>query len=223
MKNLFSFLALFSILSAQLSANVKVSFETDFGNFTATLFPDVAPITVDNFLNYADKGDYDNSIMHRLASGFVLQGGGFKITEPGSQFLVEEIPTDDPIVNEFSLSNLRGTLAMAKLGGDPDSATSQWFINLDDNSGNLDNQNGGFTVFGQVDDMTVVDNIISSSQVFDAGSPFDELPLINWNEGENIQKENLVAVRSVFLIPEFSHYALFLGIFVIGYRIKRKR
>ena len=64
---------------------------------------------------------------------------------------------------------------MAKVGGDPDSATSQWFVNLSDNSGNLDNQNGGFTVFGQVRDMATID-AITQVDVFDAGAPFDNTP-----------------------------------------------
>lgn len=106
------------------------------------------PATVANFTSYVEDGDYVNSIIHRSVPGFVIQGGGF--TFDGEQF--GEVPTDPPVVNEFSSdrSNLRGTIAMAKLGGDPDSATSQWFFNLADNSQNLDGQNGGFTVFGEV-------------------------------------------------------------------------
>ena len=116
-----------------------------------------APLTVQNFLNYVNDGDYVNTIIHRSVPGFIVQGGGFTAeglaellntnTNPANAIGV--IPSDPPVVNEFSSerSNLRGTIAMAKLGGDPDSATNQWFFNLADNSTNLDNQNGGFTVF----------------------------------------------------------------------------
>lgn len=113
-------------------------------------------MTVQNFVNYVEDGDYLNTIIHRSVPGFVLQGGGFKIagiaTAQNPQNALSVIPTDPPVQNEFSRnrSNLRGTIAMAKLGTDPNSATSQWFFNLADNSANLDNQNGGFTVFGEV-------------------------------------------------------------------------
>ncbi len=107
-----------------------------------------APATVANFLNYVEDDDYVNSFIHRSIPGFVVQGGGFTVNE----LQVGTVPTDDPVVNEFSeeRSNTRGTIAMAKLGNDPNSATSQWFFNLGDNSEDLDNQNGGFTVFGEV-------------------------------------------------------------------------
>jgi|GEM_PF-1520894 len=107
-----------------------------------------APATVENFLNYVEDEDYDDTIVHRSVTNFIVQGGGFAVEN--SQ--VVELPADEAVVNEFSAdrSNLVGTIAMAKLGGNPDSATNQWFFNLGDNSSNLDNQNGGFTVFGQV-------------------------------------------------------------------------
>ena len=139
-----------------------------------------APATVANFTNYVEDNDYVNSIIHRSVPGFVVQGGGF-IVDGG----VNPVPTDDPVVNEFSedRSNTRGTIAMAKLGNDPNSATSQWFFNLGDNSANLDNQNGGFTVFGEVigdEGMAAVDEI-AQLPVFNATNidgAFSDLPLI---------------------------------------------
>lgn len=124
-----------------------------------------APITVDNFINYVNAGSYAFSIIHRSVVTpipFVIQGGGFIVNNT----TLDLVPTNPPIPNEFSenRSNLRGTIAMAKLGNDPNSATSQWFFNLSDNSANLDNQNGGFTVFGQVlsqNDLNTVDAIAS--------------------------------------------------------------
>lgn len=148
-----------------------------------------APLTVENFTNYVEDGDYVNSIIHRSVSDFIIQGGGFFLNDDST---ISQVPTDDPVQNEFSSerSNLEGTIAMAKLGNDPDSATSQWFFNLGDNSENLDNQNGGFTVFGEVlseqDAETV--NAIAELPRLDLseqlGSPFNTVPL-NIEDSEN--------------------------------------
>ncbi len=108
---------------------------------------DVAPVTVQNFFTYTDNGDYNNAFFTRSVSNFVIQGGSLQVD--GNNEVVEGL-VRGPIVNEFNLSNLRGTIAMAKQGGDPNSATNQFFFNLGDNSANLDNQNGGFTVFAEV-------------------------------------------------------------------------
>lgn len=141
------------------------------------LFDD-RPLTSANFLAYVDGGKYDGTLLHRLVHGFVLQGGGFYpeiVDEPAPlDFGVnaERVDLDGnpstpnpSITNEFGLpptrSNVRGTIAMAKLGGLPDSATNQFFFNLTNNSANLDNQNGGFTVFAQVldDGMNYIDYV----------------------------------------------------------------
>ena len=135
--------------------------------------------TVKNFFKYLNKGVYDNSIFHRSVPGFVLQGGGFSAPlapadEGGS---IDPVDTFNPIKNEPGNSNRRGTIAMAKLAGDPDSATSQWFVNLEDNL-SLDTQNEGFTVFGKVlgNGMEVVD-YLASVEVYNFGGPYTELPL----------------------------------------------
>jgi cyclophilin family peptidyl-prolyl cis-trans isomerase len=140
-----------------------------------------APLTVQNFLNYVSDGDYINSIIHRSIPNFIIQGGGFTV----EQLTPQSIPSNPPVQNEFSpnRSNLPGTIAMAKLGGNPNSATNQWFFNLANNASNLDNQNGGFTVFGQVlsnaDLLTL--NVIAAVPVFNRSnlSPvFSNLPLL---------------------------------------------
>ncbi|MDP7018380.1 MAG: tandem-95 repeat protein [Pirellulaceae bacterium] len=160
-----------------LPTNIAV-LKTNFGDVELVLQPQAAPLTVDNFLNYANDGDYDDSFFHRLAAGFVLQGGGFVTTNETftSTLQFASIPTDPPVVNEFNLSNVAATVSMAKLGNDPNSATSQFFFNLLNNSENLDNQNGGFSVFATVNDMTVV-NTMASVGTLNAGSPFDNLPI----------------------------------------------
>ncbi len=112
------------------------------------LFATQTPGTVTNFLAY----DYDTSVFHRLAPDFVLQGGGFGFNDAGTTTATAFPPITAmaAITNEPGVSNTRGTIAMAKTGGNPNSATKEFFFNLADNSTNLDAQNGGFTVFGQV-------------------------------------------------------------------------
>jgi cyclophilin family peptidyl-prolyl cis-trans isomerase len=139
-----------------------------------------APNSVANFRNYAEDGDYENTFIHRSIPGFIIQGGGFTVN---SNLEVSGIPSDSPVENEFSAerSNVRGTIAFAKVEGDPDSATSQWFFNLGDNSENLDSQNGGFTVFGQVvgeEDLATID-AIADIPVFDATNLFNEPAFTN--------------------------------------------
>lgn len=173
-------------------ATTTVIMETSLGSFEVRLFDAEAPLTVANFLKYVADGDYQNSFIHRSVRGFVIQGGGYRFTSQ-----VSAVPVDPPIVNEFGRSNLRGTIAMAKIGDDPNSATSQWFINLADNSANLDNQNGGFTVFGEVisTGMSVVD-AIAALTLYNAGSPFDSLPLRNYPGGNaQINSNYLVMVN----------------------------
>lgn len=130
--------------------NSEVQFRTSAGPINVELFDTAAPISVANFYEYATSGRYDNTIFHRLAPNFVLQGGGFSFNDTTHTF--PPVSTDPTIQNEFSAtrSNLASTIAMAKLGGDPNSASSQFFFNLGNNSANLDAQNGGFTVFGKI-------------------------------------------------------------------------
>ena len=112
-------------------------------------------------MQYVNEEAYEDSIVHRSATNFVIQGGGFNLTEDA---LFNPINIHSQVENEAYYSNVRATISMAKRSGLPDSATSQWFINLGNNStnsANLDYANGGYTVFGQVigNGMDVVDAI----------------------------------------------------------------
>ena len=155
-----------------------VRVETVLGDFDINLYDNDTPATVANFLEYVQNGGYTDSIFHCSVSNFIVQSGGFRT---GLNAEVSTIPTNPPVVNEPVFSNLRGTISMAKLGDDPSSATSQWFINLGDNSANLDAQNGGFTAFGEVtgNGMTVVDSI-AALPTFVFQAPLGELPLQNF-------------------------------------------
>ncbi|HPD14740.1 MAG TPA: peptidylprolyl isomerase [Planctomycetota bacterium] len=166
-------------LSDPDSPATSVRFDTVMGAIYVTLYDTQTPITVANFLKYVYDGDYASSVIHRSVPGFVLQGGGYRY--PGWT----DIPTDPPIQNEPGISNTYGTIAMAKLSGDPNSATSQWFFNLADNSANLDYQNGGFTVFGHVTAGMDVVLAIAALPTYAFNSPFDQLPLINYSSFPN--------------------------------------
>lgn len=135
-----------------------IKLNTNFGTITLELYPDKAPITVENFINYVKSGFYDGTIFHRVINGFMIQGGGM---EPG----MKEKSTNAPIKNEADngLSNERGTIAMARTM-EPHSASAQFFINVKDNAF-LDHRSPspdgwGYAVFGRVvDGMDVVDKI----------------------------------------------------------------
>jgi peptidyl-prolyl cis-trans isomerase A (cyclophilin A) len=132
-----------------------VLLSTSLGDITIECFPDSAPTSVENFLQYVDDGYYDGTVFHRVISDFMIQGGG--MTED-----LERKPTRDPIENEADngLKNTRGTLAMARTR-DVNSATSQFFINLADNDFlNHGVRDYGYAVFAHVvDGMDVVDAI----------------------------------------------------------------
>ena len=141
---------------AQAAAEpIKVVFETSLGPLLIELYPNKAPISVDNFLQYVDSGFYNGVIFHRVVPNFVVQVGGFDEK-------YQQKPTRAAIKNESDngLQNLRGTLSMARTMS-PDSATSQFFISLRDNP-HLDAQPGrpGYAVFGKViSGMDVVDKL----------------------------------------------------------------
>lgn len=172
-----------------------VRYETVLGNVDVRLYDTATPLSVQNFMNYVDDGDWDDTFFHRSVPGFVVQGGGFTFDDITG---VSSVPADPSVQNEPGITNVRGTLAYAKTSLGPDTATNQWFFNVADNSANLDNQNGGFTVFGRVlgDGMDVVDAIEALTRV-NAGSPFDTLPVINWTSGNPILDENLVNVTTI--------------------------
>ena len=190
------FISLASVQSGQAQTQVKVS--TTLGEFTLELFDNAAPVTVANFLNYVTSERFNESVVHRSVPSFVIQGGQYVI--PAGTTQLSQIAIDGTIANEFNQSNLRGTIAMAKVAGDPDSATSQWFINVADNT-SLDSQNGGFTVFGRVlaDGMQVVDAINQLPRVALAAS-LNELPVVNFSG--SVTRENLVLVDMAIVAAE---------------------
>ena len=137
-------------------ANARVRMTTSKGDLVVELDEQEAPISSENFLGYVDAGAYDGTIFHRVIDGFMIQGGAFEQD-------MSQRRGKDPIKNEWNnkLTNARGTLAMARLGNQPDSATNQFFINVSDN-GFLDEprDGAGYAVFAKVvEGMDVVDAI----------------------------------------------------------------
>ncbi len=157
----------------------EVAIETTLGTFVVQLDSGRAPLTVKNFMHYVQTGFYEGTIFHRVIPGFVIQGGGFTGT-------YVEKPTAAPIPNESGngLSNLRGTIAMAR-DTDPHTATAQFYINLVDNR-NLDPRpdRWGYAVFGQVvQGMDVVDKIAAvpagKAGPFDKDAPLTPVVILN--------------------------------------------
>ncbi|MCK4658066.1 MAG: peptidylprolyl isomerase [Phycisphaerae bacterium] len=151
-----------------------------FGELLFELRADVAPKTSANLLRYVDQGFYDGIVIHRVEKGFVIQAGGYKLDENGE---LERIQPRDPIPSEADngLSNVRGTVAMALSGGDVDSGTSQWFINLVDNNGEGDSTDldaKGFTVFATIveDGMDIVDQM-AAVEIENRGAGLSNAPV----------------------------------------------
>jgi len=152
----FIFLLSFTSLNIYAEENIKFVIDTSKGNIVIETYPKKAPITVKNFESYVNKGFYNNTIFHRVIDGFMIQGGGFTKDMAQKQ-------TDAPIQNEASngLKNEKYTIAMARTQ-DPDSASSQFFINVNNNNFlDYPGQDGaGYCVFGKViEGQDVVDKI----------------------------------------------------------------
>ena len=174
----------------------RVLLSTSMGDITIELLPDRAPITVENFLGYVRSGQYDGTVFHRVIADFMIQGGGYMTSLAYKQTLA-------PIKNEANngLKNLRGTVAMARLG-DPNSASSQFFINVADNTqlnytGPQDGRSWGYAVFAKVvSGMDVVDKIRkvpTSNETPD----FQDKPV----ESVVIQKATIVPPPSTEIVP----------------------
>jgi len=183
---------------ARLDAGTVVQFRTVHGDLDVELYDAEKPITSTNFLKYVTDGAYQDMFFHRRSVGnFVIQGGGFRVVNRATtNENIAGVPTRPTILNEFAvapfLPNLAGTIAMAKTS-DPNSASSQFFFNFQDNPA-WDNplNSGGFTVFGRVirgtntleawNRFTVYNPITNPTTTTDlivnAGAPFGELPLL---------------------------------------------
>lgn len=201
---------------ANRASAVVVRFATTRGNYDVRLYQTRTPLTVQNFLNYVTSNRWDGTFIHRapdlnvgtaqnpVYEPFVVQGGGFKLApSPQGLFGATHIATDPPVLNEPGLTNAPGTIAMAKVGGDPNSATSEWFVNMRNNAGGgpaLDTQNGGFTVFGRVvgNGMSVLQDIQDLDWI--NGGGFENVPVLDLDKviaQQNVFNEDAVILSDV--------------------------
>ncbi len=145
---------------ADADSQAAVRLRTTLGDLDVLLYPELTPESVQNFLHYVNNGTYNGVAFHRSVPGFIVQTGSYVPVQAPNYFVLSQPSRLSPR-NEPGISNVRGTVAWAKLPGSPDSATLDFFVNLADNSLNLDNQNEGFAAFGRVagSGMSVADAI----------------------------------------------------------------
>ncbi len=202
------FLAFTLWATSSLSLATVVQMQTEFGEIDVNLFDETTPVTVANFLNYVANGDYNNTLVHRSISEFIIQGGGYYLDDSINEeldeaFILTSINRQATIINEPVYSNVRGTIAMAKLSCSPNSATSEWFINLADNSANLDTQNSGFTVFGQITQSSLAMlDAIAVLPTYNLGSPLTSTPLTQTYTGDvtTLAKEHFVFIDAMTIV-----------------------
>lgn len=182
-----------------------VRWETVFGDFDVELLPDSAPDHTTNFLAYAGAGDFDNTLIHRVAdlavagTPAIVQGGLYKSVIP-----LVAVPDRGNVDLEYNLVNARGTLAAARTN-DVNSAGSQWYFNTADNSTVLDEANGGgFTVFGRVlsGGMSSVDRMAAITRFNVDGGVLSEMPL-RFFSGGDITVANFVTMNRIYPIEEY--------------------
>ncbi len=208
------------LLSSPLSFSQTVRMTTNFGTIDVVLMPESAPKTVENFLRYVRNGDYTNTFFHRFVNNFVIQAGGFKWDSRLGPVPVNEY---EKVTNEYKVANTRGTIAMAKLNGEKDSATNQWFFNLADNTTKLDTtNNGGFTVFGKVANdasQAVIDRMTGPNtgvNITAYDSVFNEIPLFNYNRTGAFTSSNLLMVTSMRVLGEAPDIRTANGVLTAG-------
>ncbi|WP_255989624.1 peptidylprolyl isomerase [Chitinolyticbacter albus] len=167
--------ALLFVASTALAADPQVELVTNKGKIVLELYPEKAPATVANFLQYVKDKHYDGTVFHRVVRDFVIQGGGFD-TKGNQKATRPPVKNEAKATVEAGLKNDRGTVAMARTN-DPHSATSQFYVNLKNNDTlNWPSFDGwGYTVFGKVvAGMDVVDKI-GQVQVMPGDAPADEI------------------------------------------------
>jgi cyclophilin family peptidyl-prolyl cis-trans isomerase len=204
-----------------------VQFQTSVNTFNIVLTDQTTPLTVANFLNYVNSGAYNNTIFHRSvvfntnagpippAEADIIQGGGYDLQNGSLAHITTNAPVDNEVGTEIQ-GNVRGTIAMAKTS-DPNSATSEFFFNIHDNSSILDdpNNSGGFTTFGHI---LAPDNSVAALDTLGAlptfnldNSTFSTLPVVGLTEAQvqdpntSLQTQNLLFINKASVIPGITY------------------
>jgi cyclophilin family peptidyl-prolyl cis-trans isomerase len=188
----------FLLATSHVCAGTLAQFRTPFGDIDVELYDQDKPETVRNFIRYVQSGAWRDMFLHRCDPDFVVQGGGYYVANRSkTNQAIDQVVPFGTLLNEFGVgrrySNVYGTIAMAKIPGDTNSASSQWFFNLKDNVFlDAPDTNNLFVVFGQVVGGTNVLNVFNTfsrtsptNVIADFGGPFGELPLLSTNAHYN--------------------------------------
>jgi len=204
-------------VAARTAPQQIARFSTVFGNIDVRLFSSQTLLTVQNFLRYANSSgndaeySYDGTFFHRSVGGSAIYGGGYRVTPDNRISAIYQRAAVPNEARPGDPGNVRGTIAMAKLGANPNSATNQWFFNVADNRESFDTQNGGVTVFGQITSsagMRVMDKIaalkLMNLQPGNPNTPFSMTPAVNADKaikrGTLDPKRDLVIVKRVAVL-----------------------
>ncbi len=196
---------------ASSAVRVNTNLAANSGNMDFILFDAATPLHVANFLGYVNRGDYVNTIFHRSIAGFISQGGAFRADAIATSFTA--VPTVASPTNEPGISNIRGTVALAKLPSGPSTGSNQFFVNLGNNGPNLDFQNGGFTAFARVvaPGMSVADQLASlptgnyNVSVGGAANTFDDFPVNAASAPATMNNALAVKINSVTALPVLTY------------------
>jgi cyclophilin family peptidyl-prolyl cis-trans isomerase len=187
------FVAALCVLKARAAGpGTLVTMKTTVGTVELELYDNDKPITVSNFIKYITTGRFNNTFLQRWEPNFVIQAGGYFVTNKTTGPEIDPVPTFPEIPNEYSVgrpfSNIYGTIAMARRSGETNSASSQWFLNLTNNAF-LDTVDGGFTVFGKLTSgSNVLDLFIPpppTKGIYRAQASFGNPPVLAANPGIN--------------------------------------
>ncbi len=196
---------------ASSAVRVNTNLTANSGNMDFILFDAATPLHVANFRGYMNRGDYVNTVFHRSIAGFISQGGAFRADAIATSFTAA--PTVTSPTNEPGISNIRGTVALAKLPSGPSTGSNQFFVNLGNNGPNLDFQNGGFTAFARVvaPGMSVADQLASlptgnyNVTVGGTANTFDDFPVNAASAPATMNNALAVKINSVTALPVLTY------------------